>query len=78
VSGFFGCGTTSSRPKREVTAYTQSSSVELLGSAPASIKSLHLFKEQTIVYHVLVVGGQLGQGAVVGYEAQTARDTATW
>ena len=39
-----------------------------------SIERIDLIKEQDIVNHVLAVSGQLGQGAVVGNEAKTARN----
>jgi hypothetical protein len=38
------------------------------------VERFDLIEEQPVVDHALVVGGQLGQGSVVGHQAQSARD----
>ena len=45
-----------------------------LAVSEKGVERLDLIKEQAIVHHVLVVGSELGQGAVVRNEAKTARD----
>jgi len=38
------------------------------------VERFDLIEEQPVVDHLMVVGGQLGQGTVVGHQAQATRD----